>query len=162
LFGFCITHSLNTGCAKIWKKKSVAKRLNCVDLSFVRWYLDTVVNVLLVLRTPHEVPVLPRLVCLTVMSLAGTCLVVGMVHLYTIDKLKKKDKSPAFLFTCRDLVAAGTNVYQVNQSWEQHDNYALGSLFTIIVSGLRGLWMWCVTHWYILLSFDFFFRLKIF
>ena len=28
LFGFCITHILNTGCAKIWKKKkSVAKRL---------------------------------------------------------------------------------------------------------------------------------------
>ena len=29
LFGFCITHILNTGCAKI-KKKSVAKRLKCV------------------------------------------------------------------------------------------------------------------------------------
>ena len=31
LFGFCITHILNTGCAKIWNKKSVAKRLiyNC-------------------------------------------------------------------------------------------------------------------------------------
>ena len=28
MFGFCITHILNTGCAKIWKKKSVAKRLN--------------------------------------------------------------------------------------------------------------------------------------
>ena len=27
LFGFCITHILNTGCAKICKKKSVAKRL---------------------------------------------------------------------------------------------------------------------------------------
>ena len=27
LFGFCITHILNTGCAKIWEKKSVAKRL---------------------------------------------------------------------------------------------------------------------------------------
>ena len=27
LFGFSITHILNTGCAKIWKKKSVAKRL---------------------------------------------------------------------------------------------------------------------------------------
>ena len=27
LFGFCITHILNTGCAKIWRKKSVAKRL---------------------------------------------------------------------------------------------------------------------------------------
>ena len=27
LFGFCITHILNTGCAKIRKKKSVAKRL---------------------------------------------------------------------------------------------------------------------------------------
>ena len=29
LLGFCITHILNTGCAKIWKKKkkSVAKRL---------------------------------------------------------------------------------------------------------------------------------------
>ena len=27
LFGFCITHILNTGCAKIKKKKSVAKRL---------------------------------------------------------------------------------------------------------------------------------------
>ena len=27
LFGFCITHILNTGCATIWKKKSVAKRL---------------------------------------------------------------------------------------------------------------------------------------
>ena len=27
LVGFCITHILNTGCAKIWKKKSVAKRL---------------------------------------------------------------------------------------------------------------------------------------
>ena len=28
LFGFCITHILNTGCAKIWKKKkSVARRL---------------------------------------------------------------------------------------------------------------------------------------
>ena len=30
LFGFCITHILNTGCAKIWRKKSVAKRLNSV------------------------------------------------------------------------------------------------------------------------------------
>ena len=29
MFGFCITHILNTGCAKIWKKKSVAKRLSC-------------------------------------------------------------------------------------------------------------------------------------
>ena len=31
LFGFCITHILNTWCAKIWKKKSVSKRLmvNC-------------------------------------------------------------------------------------------------------------------------------------
>ena len=30
LFGFCITHILNTGCAKIWtKKKYVAKRLIC-------------------------------------------------------------------------------------------------------------------------------------
>jgi hypothetical protein len=28
LFGFCITHILYTECAKIWKKKSVAKRLN--------------------------------------------------------------------------------------------------------------------------------------
>ena len=28
MFGFCITHILNTGCARIWKKKSVAKRLN--------------------------------------------------------------------------------------------------------------------------------------
>ena len=28
LFGFCITRILNTECAKIWKKKSVAKRLN--------------------------------------------------------------------------------------------------------------------------------------
>ena len=27
MFGFCITHILNTGCAKVWKKKSVAKRL---------------------------------------------------------------------------------------------------------------------------------------
>ena len=27
LFGFCITHILNIECAKIWKKKSVAKRL---------------------------------------------------------------------------------------------------------------------------------------
>ena len=27
MFGFCITHILNTGCAEIWKKKSVAKRL---------------------------------------------------------------------------------------------------------------------------------------
>ena len=27
LFGFCITHILNTGCAKIKKKKSVAERL---------------------------------------------------------------------------------------------------------------------------------------
>ena len=27
LFGFCITHILNRGCAKIWNKKSVAKRL---------------------------------------------------------------------------------------------------------------------------------------
>ena len=27
LFCFCITHILNTECAKIWKKKSVAKRL---------------------------------------------------------------------------------------------------------------------------------------
>ena len=27
LFGFCITHILNTGCAKFWKKKSVTKRL---------------------------------------------------------------------------------------------------------------------------------------
>ena len=27
LFGFCITHILNTGCAKIGKKKSIAKRL---------------------------------------------------------------------------------------------------------------------------------------
>ena len=30
LFGFCITHILNTGCAKIWKKKSVVKRLTGV------------------------------------------------------------------------------------------------------------------------------------
>ena len=28
VLGFCITHILNTGCAKIWKKKSVARRLN--------------------------------------------------------------------------------------------------------------------------------------
>ena len=27
LFGFCITHILNTGCAKFEKKKSVAERL---------------------------------------------------------------------------------------------------------------------------------------
>ena len=27
LFDFCINHILNTVCAKIWKKKSVAKRL---------------------------------------------------------------------------------------------------------------------------------------
>ena len=27
MFGFCITHILNTECAKIWNKKSVAKRL---------------------------------------------------------------------------------------------------------------------------------------
>ena len=33
LFGFCITHILNTGCAKIWKK-SVAKRLRFCD----SWY----------------------------------------------------------------------------------------------------------------------------
>ena len=33
LFGFCITHILNTGCAKIWKKKSVAKRLIPLMLS---------------------------------------------------------------------------------------------------------------------------------
>ena len=31
VFGFCITHILNTGCAKIWKKKSVAKRLIMQD-----------------------------------------------------------------------------------------------------------------------------------
>ena len=34
LFGFCITHILNTGCAKIWKKKSVAKRLSNVETHF--------------------------------------------------------------------------------------------------------------------------------
>ena len=28
MFGFCITHILNIGCAKFWKKKSVAKRLS--------------------------------------------------------------------------------------------------------------------------------------
>ena len=32
LFGFCITHILSTGCAKIWKKKSVAKSLIFVIL----------------------------------------------------------------------------------------------------------------------------------
>ena len=32
LFGFCITHILNAECAKIKKKKSVAKRLNCESL----------------------------------------------------------------------------------------------------------------------------------
>ena len=32
LFGFCITHILNTGCAKIWKKKSVAKRLMVCEM----------------------------------------------------------------------------------------------------------------------------------
>ena len=31
LFGSCITHILNTGCAKIWKKKSVAKRLRASE-----------------------------------------------------------------------------------------------------------------------------------
>ena len=34
LFGFCITHILNTGCAKIWKK-SVTKRLTSV-----RWRVE--------------------------------------------------------------------------------------------------------------------------
>ena len=33
MFGFCITHILNTECAKIWKKKSVAKRLICRQFS---------------------------------------------------------------------------------------------------------------------------------
>ena len=33
LFGFCIIHILNTGCAKIWKKKSVAKRLTSISSS---------------------------------------------------------------------------------------------------------------------------------
>ena len=35
LFGFCITHILNTGCAKIWKKKSVARRLKSNEFSFI-------------------------------------------------------------------------------------------------------------------------------
>ena len=35
LFGFCITHILNTGCAKIWKKKSVAKRLNLISFMMI-------------------------------------------------------------------------------------------------------------------------------
>ena len=26
LFGFCITHILNTGCAKIWKKKKIRRQ----------------------------------------------------------------------------------------------------------------------------------------
>ena len=45
LFGFCITHILNTGCAKIWKKKSVAKRLkqdgNCFTLCAVSFHRDS-------------------------------------------------------------------------------------------------------------------------
>ena len=28
LFGFCITHILNTGCAKIWKKKVRRQKVN--------------------------------------------------------------------------------------------------------------------------------------
>ena len=34
LFGFCITHILNTGCAKLWKKKSVAKSLKALYLEY--------------------------------------------------------------------------------------------------------------------------------
>ena len=26
MFGFCITHILNTGCAKIWKKKKIRRQ----------------------------------------------------------------------------------------------------------------------------------------
>jgi hypothetical protein len=39
LFGFCITHILNTGCAKIYKKKSVAKRLMCFEVYFFSVFL---------------------------------------------------------------------------------------------------------------------------
>ena len=44
LFVFCITHILNTGSAKIWKKKSVAKRLiqgrtNSGWINLIIWHL---------------------------------------------------------------------------------------------------------------------------
>ena len=31
LFGFCITHILNTGCAKIWKKKPRRQKVKHVE-----------------------------------------------------------------------------------------------------------------------------------
>ena len=33
LFGFCITHILNTGCAKIWKKKILRQKVNIALLA---------------------------------------------------------------------------------------------------------------------------------
>ena len=33
LFGFCITHILNTGCAKIWKKKSGRQKVKGLILN---------------------------------------------------------------------------------------------------------------------------------
>ena len=41
LFGFCITHILNTGCAKIWKKKSVAKRLSQCSPELIQYCADS-------------------------------------------------------------------------------------------------------------------------
>ena len=43
LFGFCVTHILNTECAKIWNKKSVAKRLkvnNTISEFFSTQYIE--------------------------------------------------------------------------------------------------------------------------
>ena len=58
LFGFCITHILNTGCAKIWKKKSVAKRLITVYdflifLSSITWRILVVTSVVMFGRYKH-------------------------------------------------------------------------------------------------------------
>ena len=48
LFGFCITYILNTGCAKIWKKKSVTKRLIyhyvMHQIVFDIWYFELIQN----------------------------------------------------------------------------------------------------------------------
>ena len=38
LFGFCITHILNTGCAKIWKKKIRNQKVN--DLGGIGEWAD--------------------------------------------------------------------------------------------------------------------------
>ena len=42
MFGFCITHILNTGCAKIWKKKvrrQKVKRMRSLDAKLIKWIL---------------------------------------------------------------------------------------------------------------------------